>query len=118
MPDEPSAVVELDPRTLRARLDDGEPITLLDVREPDERDFAAIPAAADLFVPMRDVPDRLDAIRAALARGPVVAYCHHGVRSLHVARWLAAHGLPGVLNLQGGIDAWSTAVDPDVPRYF
>lgn len=118
MPDELPDVVELDPRTLRDRLDGGEPITLLDVREPDERAFAAIPAAADLFIPMREIPDRLDAIRDALARGPVVVYCHHGARSLHVARWLAAHGLPGVLNLQGGVDAWSVAVDPAVPRYF
>ncbi len=111
-------IVELDPRTLRDRLDAGEAITLLDVREPDERAFAAIPAPADLFIPMRDVPGRVDAIREALARGPVVAYCHHGVRSHNVAAWLAAHGLPGVLNLRGGIDAWSMAVDPAVPRYF
>ncbi|WP_337175546.1 rhodanese-like domain-containing protein [Paludisphaera sp.] len=115
-------IVELDPKALRDRLDAGEPITLLDVREPDERSFAAIPAPADadrdLFIPMREVPGRLDPIRAALARGPVVVYCHHGVRSMHVARWLAANGLPGVLNLRGGVDAWSLEVDPGVPRYF
>jgi rhodanese-related sulfurtransferase len=116
MPHDP--IVELDPRDLRGRLDAGEAITLLDVREPDERAYAAIPAPVDLFIPMREVPGRADEVREALARGPVVAYCHHGVRSRNVAAWLAVNGLPGVLNLQGGIDAWSVAVDPTVPRYF
>ncbi|OJW24589.1 MAG: hypothetical protein BGO49_05975 [Planctomycetales bacterium 71-10] len=116
MPNDP--IVELDPRALRVRLDAGEAITLLDVREPDERAYAAIPAPADLFIPMREVPGRADEVREALARGPIVAYCHHGVRSMNVAAWLAANGLPGVLNLRGGIDAWSMVVDPAVPRYF
>jgi rhodanese-related sulfurtransferase len=111
-------ILELDVTTLRDRLNAGEPITLLDVREPAEREAARLPAAADrdLFIPMREVPGRLEAVREALAKGPVVAYCHHGVRSMDVARWLAANGLPGVLNLQGGVDAWSIAVDPSVPR--
>ena len=116
----PSPIVELAPTVLRDRLAAGEPITLLDVREPDERALAAIPApatAGDLFIPMREIPGRLDAVRDALARGLVVAYCHHGVRSMHVAHWLAAQGLEGVLNLDGGIDAWSTEVDQAVPRY-
>ena len=116
----PEPIVELSPATLRDRLAAGEAITLLDVREPDERAFSAIPApatAGDLFIPMREVPSRLDAIREALGRGPVVAYCHHGVRSLTAARWLADQGLTGVQNLDGGIDAWSIQVDPGVPRY-
>jgi len=116
----PEPIVELSPATLRDRLAAGEAITLLDVREPDERAFSAIPApatAGDLFIPMREVPSRLDAIREALGRGPVVAYCHHGVRSMMVAQWLAAQGLDGAINLAGGIDAWSVEVDPSVTRY-
>ncbi|WP_165064721.1 rhodanese-like domain-containing protein [Paludisphaera rhizosphaerae] len=117
----PGPIIELAPTTLRDRLAAGEPITLLDVRQPDERTFASIPVpatAGDLFIPMREVPDRIDSIREALERGPVVAYCHHGVRSMNVAQWLAAQGLEGILNLGGGIDAWSIAVDQAVPRYF
>jgi len=113
-------IEELSPRELRDRLAAGGPITLLDVREPDERAFAAIAVpdgAGDLFIPMREIPARVDAIREALGRGPVVAYCHHGVRSMHAARWLADRGLAGVLNLAGGVDAWSAEVAPDVPRY-
>lgn len=117
----PGPIVEISSPSLRDRLATGEPITLLDVRQPDERAFAAIPVpatAGDLFIPMREVPSRIDAIREALSRGPVVAYCHHGVRSMNVAQWLAAHGLEGILNLGGGIDAWSIEVDQRVPRYF
>jgi rhodanese-related sulfurtransferase len=48
---------------------------------------------------------------------PLVVYCHHGVRSKTVQLWLAERGVSGLLNLQGGIDAWSVQVDRDVPRY-
>jgi rhodanese-related sulfurtransferase len=117
-PVEPS---ELDAKAIRDQLVDGALGALLDVREPAERAFASIPVppgVVDLFVPMRDVASRLDEIREALARGPMAVYCHHGVRSMAVARWLAAQGLGPIVNLGGGIDAWSIAVDPGVPRYF
>ena len=61
---------------------------------------------------MRQIPSHLDELQAAVARGPLVVYCHHGVRSMAVAEWLAERGLAGILNLQGGIDAWSSEVDP------
>ncbi len=112
--------MNLAPAALRQRLDSGERLTLLDVREPRERRFCSIrvPAtASELFIPMREIPTRLEEIEAALARGPLVVYCHHGVRSLAVAQWLAERGLASVLNLQGGIDAWSIEADPAVPRY-
>jgi rhodanese-related sulfurtransferase len=66
---------------------------------------------------MREIPARLDDIRGALARGPLVVYCHHGIRSRNVAEWLAERGLIGILNLTGGIDAWSLEADPSVRRY-
>jgi rhodanese-related sulfurtransferase len=110
----------LSARDLKRRLEAGEPLALLDVREPFERAFCAIPATAgtlDLHVPMREVPAHLDAIREAAGRAPLVVYCHHGVRSLMAARWLAAQGVAGALNLEGGIDAWSIEADPGTPRY-
>lgn len=116
----PGPIAEVTATALRDRLAGGGPITLLDVREPHERAFAAIPVQAptgDLFIPMRKVPASLDAIREALDRGLVVVYCHHGVRSMRVAEWLAERGLNGVVNLQGGIDAWSIDVAPEIPRY-
>ena len=105
---------------MRERLEAGEPLTLLDVREPRERSFCAItvPATAgDLHIPMREVPARLGELQAAAARGLLVVYCHHGVRSLAVAQWLAERGIGGVANLSGGIDGWSLEVDGRVDRY-
>ena len=108
------------PAELKATMSSGKPVFLLDVREPVERSFCAIPAIAksrDLFVPMGQITARVEEIRAASAGLPVVVYCHHGVRSMAVARWLAAQAMGDVLNLDGGIDAWSLEADPTTPRY-
>ncbi len=115
-------IPDLSPADLKRRLDAGESLTLLDVREPAERAFCALPApvgGANLHVPMREIPANLEAIReASTAGGPLVVYCHHGVRSLMAAHWLAEQGLENVANLAGGIDAWSLKADPSTPRYF
>jgi rhodanese-related sulfurtransferase len=105
---------------LKSRLDGGEALTVLDVREDDERAFSAIrlpTTARDLHIPMNFVSGRLDELRALVGHEPLVVYCHHGVRSMNVARWLVRQGMAGVHNLAGGIDAWSESVDPGVPRY-
>ncbi len=119
-PDPPELIPELPSRELRQRLDRGESLTLLDVREPSERAFCAIAAPAsaiDLHIPMREVPAHLDEIQAALARGPLVVYCHHGIRSRHAAEWLSDRGLTGIHNLKGGIDAYAIEADSSVRRY-
>ncbi|HTZ62380.1 MAG TPA: rhodanese-like domain-containing protein [Thermoplasmata archaeon] len=106
-------VEELSPREVAARLKD--PSTaplLLDVREPDERETAKIEPS--LFIPMREVPDRLDEIPKDRE---IVVYCHGGGRSALIAGYLEGQGYRRVVNLRGGIDAWSKTVDPDVPRY-
>ncbi len=108
------------PRQLAERLAQGEPLAFLDVRRPNERAYCAIPlptTALDVHIVMDEIPARLDDVRAATLHGPVVVYCHHGVRSQMVIDWLGKQGLAGLLNLDGGIDAWSNDVDPTVPRY-
>jgi rhodanese-related sulfurtransferase len=113
-------VVRVTAAELKARLDRGEAIAVLDVREPVERDYCAIrlPATArDLFIPMGELPVRLEEVRGVTGASLVVVYCHLGVRSRRAAEWLAHHGMSGLANLEGGIDAWSADVDPDVPRY-
>ena len=90
---------------------------LLDVREPWERSLASLEVAGreTLAIPMNEIPARVAEIDAAR---PVLCLCHHGMRSAMVGRWLEqAAGHPSVYNLSGGIDAWSTTVDPAVPRY-
>jgi rhodanese-related sulfurtransferase len=108
------------PIVLKARLDAGEDLAILDVREPGERELVAIPmppGGADLFVPLGEVPARLEEIRAAVADRPLVVYCHHGIRSLIAGRWLATQGLERVENLDGGIDAYAVEADRTLPRY-
>jgi rhodanese-related sulfurtransferase len=119
--DAPSRVPELSPLALCQRLGSGQGLTLLDVREPNERAFCSISVpstASDLHIPLREIPTRLVEIQGALARGPLVVYCHHGVRSKAMAEWIAGQHPGEVFNLTGGIEAWSVAVDPRVPRYY
>lgn len=88
-----------------------EQFVLLDVREREEVATAAIPWAT--FIPMGEIPARM----GQLPRDrQIVCMCHHGSRSERVAEFLAANGYDAV-NLTGGIDAWSRAIDSDVPRY-
>ena len=91
---------------------------LLDVREAWEFQLASIAVAQDkaetLHIPMNEVPQRLSEIERERT---IICVCHHGMRSLHVAHFLAQQGYDDVLNLQGGIDAWSLQIDPSVPRY-
>ncbi len=48
---------------------------------------------------------------------PLILFCHHGVRSLHVAAWLRERGVENAQSMAGGIDQWSREIDPSVPRY-
>ena len=87
-------------------------LVLLDVREPFEREIARIEPS--VHIPMQEVPDHLD----RLPRGAtIVVYCHSGGRSAAVAGFLEQQGYEHVVNLRGGIDAWSREVDPSVERY-
>ena len=106
--------LEMTAREVKDRLDRGEPLKLLDVREPFEHEQARIEGAE--LVPMRTVPKHLEALRAE-AR-PIVVLCHHGMRSLQVVQWLRQQGIGDCTSMAGGIDAWSLEVDPTVGRYF
>jgi adenylyltransferase/sulfurtransferase len=108
------AIAQIGVRALKARLDEGSPVYLIDVRQPWEHELAALPGS--VLVPLAELGDRLDEL--APPKGAlVVAYCHHGVRSLHAAALLTAHGVPDVASLAGGIDRWSIEIDPRLPRY-
>ena len=90
--------------------------TVLDVREPGEVRTAAIRAEGFKLVtiPMMEVPARLAELEAGQ---PIAVLCHHGTRSQRVALFLAGNGFERIVNIAGGIDAWSQQVDPAVPRY-
>jgi adenylyltransferase/sulfurtransferase len=100
------AVVEL-ARLLR----EGAAIELIDVREPHEHAIARIEGAR--LIPLATLPRHMGDLDRSKVQ---VAYCHTGVRSAHAVQLMRRAGLRAV-NLTGGIDAWSTLVDPSVPRY-
>lgn len=89
---------------------------VLDVREPWELQTASVrPDGFDLVaMPMRSVPERyLELDRAR----PIACLCHHGARSAQVAQFLLQNGFTDVVNIHGGIHAWSQELDPAVPIY-
>ncbi len=88
-------------------------IRLIDVREPWEVATAHIEGA--LAIPMGDVPSR--AHQELDPDEHLVVFCHAGVRSMNVTVWLRNQGYEQVQSMRGGIDAWTTEVDPSVPRY-
>lgn len=85
---------------------------ILDVRESWEYEICQIPNARSL--PMQEVPARLSELPRET---DIVVVCHHGMRSLQVADYLAQAGWDRVYNLSGGIAAWADQVDPAMPRY-
>jgi monothiol glutaredoxin len=105
------AIRQITAQELKAMLDEGLPLQLLDVRTEAEREIARIEGARHLDQAAVDDLQGLD-------RGTLLVFqCHHGIRSQSAARYFAAQGFTNVANLVGGIEAWSVAVDPSVPRY-
>ncbi len=100
---------------VKRRLDAGEAVRLIDVREPHEFAMCRIHRAE--LVPMRSIPKELAALKMKAEEGALVFYCHHGPRSLQVVAWLRQRGLPACQSMQGGIDRWAASVDPGLRRY-
>jgi len=92
----------------------GEPVYLVDVRQPWEHETAALPGS--LLIPLHELPGRVGEVQP-LEGALVVVYCHHGIRSLSGAAFLEQAGVKPVVSLAGGIDAWSLQVDLRVPQY-
>jgi adenylyltransferase/sulfurtransferase len=88
-----------------------ERVQRLDVREPWEYELARLPGA--ILIPLGELADRVGELDRSR---PLVAYCHHGLRSLQALRILQGAGFTELAHLSGGIDAYSR-LDPSVPRY-
>lgn len=97
---------------LKADLDAGKPVCVLDVREAPELAVARYPFPV-LHIPMSQLTARLEEIPNDR---PVVCACRSGSRSAHVMAFLKSRGRDAV-NLEGGILAWSERLDPSIPRY-
>jgi len=103
---------EITPQHLKERLQKGEELHLIDVREPAE--WAICHLGGEL-IPLADLPKqaaRLDRQKTT------VLLCHHGLRSAQALNFLQQrHGFTNLLNLKGGLHAWALEVDPDFPVY-
>ena len=106
------SIVQLTPQQVQDGFQKQSAPLLLDVREEDEVRLCAL--AGSLHTPMNLIPLRHNELPDDI---PIIVYCHHGIRSLNVARYLAHVGFENVANLQGGIDAWARQIDPSLPRY-
>jgi len=104
--------LEISAREVKRRLDAGEKLVLVDVREPQEHALSQIEGA--MLIPMGSIPANLQKLDSD---EEVICFCHHGMRSLDVANWLRSRGVSSAKSMSGGIDRWSLEIDPNVPRY-
>ncbi len=107
--------METTPQDVQRRIDAGEPLALIDVREPEE--FAITRIEGATLIPMRNIPASFEQLQAKAGETMLIVFCHHGVRSLKVVDWLREQGMSACQSMAGGIDAWSALVDQSVPRY-
>jgi rhodanese-related sulfurtransferase len=104
--------LEITPQQLRQRLDRGDKLHLIDVREPQEYQICRIEGAQ--LIPMRTIPASFQTLDTG---DDVICYCHHGMRSMDVVVWLRNQGIENAQSLAGGIERWSAEIDARVPRY-
>ena len=105
-------VKEITPVELKRRLDAGEALTVLDVREPWECEIARLPGSIN--IPLDELPRRLQELDA---HATTIVMCKVGGRSRRAAQFLAGAGFDQAVNLAGGIDAWARDIDPGLPPY-
>jgi len=108
---EMNGIPQISVRELKQRMEAGEELQLIDVREPYEYQIAQM---GGKLIPMNEVPQRLHEIDR---HREVVVHCKAGGRSQKVAEFLRQNGYEKVANVAGGITAWSSEIDPSVPKY-
>lgn len=106
------AAMQIRAADLKTALDSPDPPRLLDVRSREEFEAVRLPGAELMTQPLLQ-----EFFHSGDKTRPIVVYCHQGLRSLDAAAYLIGHGFQQVKSLAGGIDAWSTEVDPAVRRY-
>jgi adenylyltransferase/sulfurtransferase len=100
---------------LKARLDSGRPVYLLDVREPNEFNICRIPGS--VLIPLAQLPNRLHELPDRSDEADFIVHCKMGGRSAKAVKLLHEHGLTRARNLKGGILAWIDRIDPRLPKY-
>jgi adenylyltransferase/sulfurtransferase len=100
------------PQELKERLDRGDPLVLVDVRQDWELQICRIEGSIN--IPIEEIEERASELDPA---NEIVVYCHHGMRSAAVAGYLGHLGFEKVKNLTGGIAQWGQTVDPAMRQY-
>lgn len=111
---EPTAVRPITPAQLKARLDAGERVQIIDVREPHEWEIANLSHLGALLLPKGEILSRLDQLDQT---AEIVVHCRSGARSADVIHQLAPLGFCRLWNLVGGINRWAAEVEPELPQY-
>jgi molybdopterin/thiamine biosynthesis adenylyltransferase/rhodanese-related sulfurtransferase len=106
------AIPTMSAHELKRKIDARERFELIDVREAFEYEMARIDGAK--LIPLGEIAERADELPR---ERPIVVHCHSGQRSAQAVRLLQHRGFANVYNLEGGIDAWSDQIDPNVPKY-
>jgi adenylyltransferase/sulfurtransferase len=107
-------IPEITPTELKARLDRGDRLTIIDVREPHEWEIGNLGPQGARLIPLAQVPERMSEIDPA---DEIVLQCRTGGRSGRALEFLRGQGYEKLWNLKGGILAWSDEVDPSIQKY-
>ncbi len=102
----------ISPQQLKQRLEKGDKLELIDVRDPWEFESCQIQGSRN--IPMMNLDSRLATIEPTIE---TVLICHHGMRSLQVAAYLESLGYQNIYNLDGGIHRWAETVEPEMAKY-
>ena len=103
------------PQEVSKCVENGEKVTLIDVREPFEHQIARLNGSE--LIPMKTLVENLSRFEELAGEATLVVYCHHGIRSLNAVSWLRDRGILNCQSLAGGIDRWSLEIDSNIPRY-
>jgi molybdopterin/thiamine biosynthesis adenylyltransferase/rhodanese-related sulfurtransferase len=109
-----SGIAMMTPRQLKRKLEDGERICLLDVREPHELEISRMRGVDCVNIPHRQVLDRMNELDTSRE---IVVFCRFGLQSIRAIRELRKHGFVKLYNLEGGINRWALEIDPSQPLY-
>lgn len=102
------------PDELRKKIETGEDFVLLDVRTPEELEYAHLHCCT--HIPLNELPERIRELEGSRGK-EIITLCHHGMRSEMAQEFLKEQGFENVRNLRGGIDAYAAEADETVGRY-
>lgn len=106
--------LEIDCKSVKAKLATNQPFVFLDCREKNEFDNVHI--AGTTLMPMSELSQRVAELEAH-KQHEIVVHCHHGGRSMRVTQWLRQQGFEKVQSMAGGIDTWALEIEPGMARY-